>query len=197
MPMSVVVDRCRLACLTAVCLICLTSCALTRNAPPDSFARLVELSAVRLQISRQVALTKWDSGFPVADPPGDPREQQVVNAAAAEAARRGVSSELARAFVADQIEASKLVQIALIADWRRARRAPEEPRADLRAQLRPALDGLLPRFVDELQATRPQRETPDCRLRLADAIAHYAEAHGLAPLWVVALDRALARVCGD
>lgn len=196
MPISALVDRARVACLMATGLVTLTSCALAGQAPPNGFARLIDLSTVRLQISRQVALTKWDSGFPVADPPGDPREQQVVSAAAAEAARRGVSSELASAFVADQIEASKLVQTALIANWRRAGRAPEEPRADLGTQLRPALDRLLPRFIDELEATRPRREAPDCRDQLAHAIAHYADAHGLGTLWVVALDRALARVCG-
>jgi chorismate mutase len=157
----------------------------------------VELSASRLEISRQVALTKWDSGFPVADPPGDPREQQVIAAAAALAAERGVSTELASAFFSDQIEASKLIQIALIASWRRAGEAPSEPRADLSGQLRPALDQLRPMFIDELKATRRLREATDCRSRLAIAAADRARSYRLTPLFSVALDRGLARVCAD
>ena len=186
----------RLAGAVAACLF-LASCATAQPAPPSDFSRLVDLSASRLEISRQVALTKWDSGFPVADPPGDPREQQVIAAAAAEAAKRGVSPELASAFFADQIEASKLVQIALMTGWRRAGEAPKEPRADLSSQLRPALDRLRPMFIEELKATQRLRETPDCKSRLANAAADHTRARHMAPLFVVALDRGLARVCGD
>ncbi|MBT2301397.1 chorismate mutase [Variovorax paradoxus] len=175
----------------------LASCAAAQSETPSDFSRLVELSAARLDISRQVALTKWDSGSPVADPPGDPRDQQVIAAAAAQAAERGVSPELASAFFADQIEASKLIQIALIASWRRAGEAPSESRADLSAQLRPALDRLRPLFIDELKATRRLREAPECRSRLANATADHVRVHHLTPLFAAALDRGLARVCGD
>lgn len=113
---------------------------------------------------RQVVLTKWDSP---ADPPGDPREQEVVAAAAQEARVRGLPGELATAFFTDQIEASKLVRFALMARWRRGGGAPVEPRADLRNELRPALDRLRFRFIDELVATRSLRERPDCRERLS------------------------------
>ena len=183
-------------CVGAACVF-LASCATSQPAPPSDFSRLVDLSAARLEISRQVALSKWDSGFPVADPPGDPREQQVIAAAAAEAATRGVSPELASAFFADQIEASKLIQIALITRWRRAGEAPTEPRADLSAQLRPALDRLRPMFIDELKATQGLREATGCKGRLANATADLARARHLEALFVIALDRGLARVCGD
>lgn len=188
--------RDRFAGVIAACVF-LASCATAQPKPPSDFSRLVDLSAARLEISRQVALSKWDSGFPVADPPGDPREQQVIAAAAAEAAKRGVSPELASAFFADQIEASKLVQIALMTSWRRAGEAPTEPRADLSAQLRPALDRLRPMFIDELKATQGLREAPGCKSRLANATADLARVRHMAPLFVVALDRGLARVCGD
>ncbi|MGJ7491429.1 chorismate mutase [Variovorax sp. ZT4R33] len=196
MPKFVFAARCLSASVIPACVF-LASCATARSDPPSDFARLVDLSAARLEISRQVALTKWDSGFPVADPPGDPREQQVIAAAAAEAANRGVSPELASAFFADQIEASKLVQIALMTRWRRAGEAPAEPRADLSGQLRPALDRLRPMFIDELKAAQRLREAPDCRTRLANATADLARARQMAPLFVTALDRGLARVCGD
>ncbi len=189
-------DLARRAGMTAACMF-LASCAAAQPAPPSDFSRIVDLSAARLEISRQVALTKWDSGFPVADPPGDPREQQVIAAAAAEAAKRGVSPELASAFFADQIEASKLIQIALMTSWRRAGEAPTEPRADLSGQLRPALDRLRPMFIEELKTTQRLRESPECKSRLANATADLARARHMTPLFVVALDRGLARVCGD
>ncbi|SIR71217.1 chorismate mutase [Pseudacidovorax sp. RU35E] len=176
----------------------LTACAAPSGEPPScDVSRLVELGAKRLDISRQVALAKWDSGHPVADPPGDPREAQVIAAAAQEAAEHGVAPERANAFFADQIEASKLIQIGLIAQWHRSGGAPREPRADLRTALRPALDMLRPALIDALKSAEPYRGRADCKRCVADATAAYADAHRLPALFAVGLDRGLARVCGD
>ncbi|WP_295380764.1 chorismate mutase [uncultured Pseudacidovorax sp.] len=176
----------------------LTACAAPPGEPSNcDVSRLVELSAKRLDISRQVALAKWDSGHPVADPPGDPREAQVIAAAAQEAAARGVAPEQANAFFADQIEASKLIQIGLIAQWHRTGGAPREPRADLRTELRPTLDTLRPALIDALKLAEPYRGRADCTRCVADATAAYADAHLLPSLFAVGLDRGLARVCGD
>jgi chorismate mutase len=196
MHMRVLIRCLRAAGAMAVTLAAL-ACASDATGPDRSegFSTLVALSAARLDLSRQVALTKWDSRQPVADPPGDPREQEVVAAAAQEARSRGLPGELATAFFTDQIEASKLVQFALMARWRREGGAPAEPRADLRNELRPALDRLRPRFIDELAAIRSLRERPDCRERLAHATARHVDAHGLSPLFAIGLDRGLARVC--
>jgi chorismate mutase len=182
------------ACLVGMVLL---ACASDAHGPDPGtgFSQLVAMSAARLDLSRQVALTKWDTGQPVEDPPGDPREGQVVAAAAREADDRGLAHDVAVAFFTDQIEASKLVQFALMAEWRRGGRAPAETRADLRSELRPALDRLRPRFIDELIAIRSLRARPDCRRQLADATARHAAAHRLPPLYAIALDRGLARVC--
>lgn len=169
----------------------------TASAQRADFSKLVELSATRLEISRKVALTKWDTGHPVSDPPGDPREKAVIESAAAEGVGRGVSRELATAFFADHIEASTLVQIGLMANWRRTGHVPTEPRADLRAELRPALDRLRSFLLDELNATRNLRALPGCKTQLAIEAGAYVKAHDLAPLFAVGLDRGLARVCGD
>ena len=195
--------RVPIRCLRAAGAMALTmatlACASDATGPDRSegFSALVALSAARLDLSRQVALTKWDSRQPVADPPGDPREQEVVAAAAQEAGARGLPGELVTAFFTDQIEASKLVQFALMARWRREGGAPAEPRADLRNELRPALDRLRPRFIDELVATRSLRERPDCRERLTHATARHVDSHGLSPLFAIGLDRGLARVCAE
>lgn len=175
----------------------MSACAAPQAGPACDISRLVELSAVRLDISRQVALAKWDNGYPVADPPDDPREAQVIAAAGQQAAERGVSSELARAFFADQIEASKLIQIALIAEWRRSDAAPPGNRMDLSAQLRPALDRLRPALIDALKSAQPYRGTSECTRCVARATADYARANRLPTLFALGLDRGLARVCGD
>ena len=183
--------------LAAGCLVLWSAQGLAQVAPSQDFSKLVELSATRLDISRKVALTKWDTSQPIADPPNDPREKQVIAAAADEAARLGLSSDLASAFFADQIEASKLVQVELMAEWRRAGKAPTDPRADLKTELRPALDRLRSQFIGELIATQRLRDASNCRTGLAHAAQKHAQAHRLSPLYAIALDRGLARVCGD
>ncbi|MBS0339306.1 MAG: chorismate mutase [Proteobacteria bacterium] len=182
----------------AVALLAVASAASqAQPARASDFSRLVELSATRLDISRKVALTKWDSGAPIADPPSDPREKQVIDAAAEEARQRGLSTDLASAFFADQIEASKLIQFVSMATWRRSGKVPSDPRADLKSELRPALDKLKSQFIDALIATQALRESADCKSQLARSSASYVEGHRLAPLQAIALDRGLARVCGD
>ncbi len=162
---------------------------------PKDFSALVRLSALRLDLSRQVALVKWDTGQPVADPPGDPREQQVIAAAAMEAEARGLPRAGVSAFFEDQIEASKLVQFVLIAGWRRAGQAPDGPRRNLRAELRPALDRLRGLMIEELAITDPLRGTADCSQQLVHAIARHVQTNDLPPLDAIGLDRGLARAC--
>lgn len=173
------------------------ACAGATAAPSKDFSALIELCAARLEISRSVALTKWDTQQPVADPPGDPRERQVIDAASEEAARVGLRSETASVFFADQVEASKLVQFVLMADWRRSGGAPLGPRADLKTTLRPALDKLRSALIQELLATRELREAPECLQTLAVATHAHVQAHRLPAVYRIALDRGMARVCGD
>lgn len=166
-------------------------------AESKDFSKLIELSATRLEISRKVALTKWDTKMPIADPPNDPREKQVIDAASAEAKSSGLSSDLAPAFFADQIEASKLIQFVLMSEWTLSGKAPMEHRADLKTELRPALDRLRTQFIEELVATQKLREAPDCKVQLVNASAAYGRRQKLSPLYAIALARGLARVCGD
>lgn len=176
---------------------CVAFLVIEGEAAAQPLALLVELSAQRLDISRRVALVKWDSNAPVADPPGDPREGQVIAAAVEEATQRGLSAELAAGFFADQIEASKLKQFSLMANWRRTGSAPAEARADLKGELRPALDRLGVSLVEALVATEPLRQDPACRLEVAKATAIYVTTHQRDALDAVALDRGLARACGN
>jgi chorismate mutase len=82
---------------------------------------LVEVSAHRLALAKQVALAKWDRQAPVEDPP---REAQVVAAAVTEGESKGLDRKFVSNFFRAQIEANKIIQYSLLADWYRQGRAP-------------------------------------------------------------------------
>ncbi|CAB3762731.1 chorismate mutase [Paraburkholderia humisilvae] len=174
--------------------------ALLFAAPPSysapsngqAFLPLLDMTVARLHIARQVALSKWDSRKPVEDLP---REAEVIKAAAEEARSLGVPPQLATHFFADQIEANKLVQYGLLAQWHRDGHAPDEKRVDLKKDIRPELDRLQQGFIKTLADTTTLRAQPDCSAQLAQATQAYVVSHALDPLYAVAMDRALARVC--
>lgn len=159
------------------------------------FVPLIALCHQRLEISSQVAFAKWHSGQPVADPPEDPREQQVVAAASEEARARGVPLAWATSFFLDQIEASKLVQFVLMATWRR-QGAPGWRCPDLVTELRPQLDALRPRLIEELARLCDALQGAEWKAQLAREIGGYADDRQLQPLYTIALDRGLARLAG-
>ncbi|OLL31755.1 hypothetical protein BTH42_10635 [Burkholderia sp. SRS-W-2-2016] len=158
------------------------------------FLPLLDMTVARLHIARQVALSKWDSHKPVEDLP---READVIRAASEEARALGLPAELAMRFFADQIEANKLVQYGLIAQWHRAGRAPDDKRVDLTTDVRPKLDRLQQGIIQALVDTKSLRAQPDCNTQLARATQEYIASHALDPLYAMAMDRALARVCLD
>lgn len=163
-------------------------------AVPDAktFRPLIELTAVRLSIAKQVALVKWDSKSAIEDLP---REEAVLATARMEARAAGLSDQEATHFFSDQIEANKLVQYGLHAQWRRMGGAPNEPRANLASDIRPWLDGLQKEFLEVLISTRDLRTEKGCGERLAREVRLYITSEALEPLYGLAVERALARVC--
>ena len=163
-------------------------------AVPDAktFRPLIELTAVRLSIAKQVALVKWDSKSAIEDLP---REEAVLATARMEARAAGLSDQEATHFFSDQIEANKLVQYGLHAQWRRMGGAPDEPRANLARDIRPWLDGLQKEFLEVLISTRDLRTEKGCGERLAREVRLYITSEALEPLYGLAVERALARVC--
>ncbi|MCW3478882.1 chorismate mutase [Neisseriaceae bacterium JH1-16] len=153
---------------------------------------LVDAVAQRLAVADQVALAKWDGGKAVED---RPREQQVIAGAVAQSVATGLEGDRVARFFADQIEANKLVQYALLADWRRAGAAPAMPRASLVSEIRPRLDRLQGLLLQLLAASSVQRRQQDCSVRLAKLAGNYAQRHGNDAVHAIALDRALASVC--
>jgi chorismate mutase len=176
--------------IAALLAFCVTpSLAAGSNASLDD---LIDAAAYRLSIADQVALTKWDSKKAVEDLP---REKVVIDGAVKLAASRGLSTERATDVFADQIEANKLVQYQLLAQWERAGKAPADPRPDLIHDIRPKLDVLQSRLIDGLIRTSDLTTQSDCPQAVATAVGAYVSSKRLDTLHAIALDRATARIC--
>src|ERR1700754_5143083 len=87
----------------------------------DQLQPIVETSARRLNLAREVAFAKWDNGAAVEDPP---REQRVIASAVAEGKIDGLDPEVVSNFFRAQIEANKVVQSSLLSTWHKEGRAP-------------------------------------------------------------------------
>ena len=130
----------------------------TPSPAPEPLQPLLATINERLNIADQVALTKWDSGKPIQD---STREAQVIANARKIAIEKKVDADEAAELIAAQIEANKLVQYGLIAQWQAARNAPDVPRPDLN-QIRPKLDELQSRLLQQYADFVPYRVDPEC-----------------------------------
>jgi chorismate mutase len=160
----------------------------------DKLQPLVEASARRLALAKQVAIAKWDSQAPVED---QSREAQVIMHAVKEGESRGLDGIFVSNFFRAQIEANKIVQYSLLADWSRAGRAPAHAPINLANTVRPELDGLQTALIATLADTATIRVNPRCHADIARAVGQYVSAHKHDPwpLPTIALDRALAATC--
>jgi chorismate mutase len=157
---------------------------------------LMEASARRLALAREVALAKWDTRSPVEDPA---REAAVINAAVKDGELRGLDPTSVSHFFRAQIEANKIVQYSLLAQWYRAGTAPAHRPTNLDAVIRPELDQLEKKLVEVLAGTAAIRAGAACRADTAKAVGKYlaAHKHDADPLLAIALDRAMAATCYD
>jgi chorismate mutase len=160
----------------------------------DRLRPLVETSARRLLIAEQVALAKWDSGAAVED---SPREAQVIRDVLRDSSSRGLDPISISNFFKAQIEANKIIQYSLLADWRRSGRAPAHAPMNLATTIRPELDRLQTALIAELADTVAIRASTTCRANVAKATGKYVleHKHEAGPLKSIALDRALAASC--
>jgi chorismate mutase len=160
----------------------------------DVLQRLVATSAQRLIIAEQVALAKWDNGMPVEDVS---REAQVIATAVRAGQTRGLDRTSVSNFFGAQIEANKLVQYSLLAEWRRVGKAPRHAPVDLANTIRPELDQVDTALIAELGESTATRASTSCRIDIAKAVGRYVSLHenSLGPLKAIALDRALATAC--
>jgi chorismate mutase len=86
---------------------------------------VIDASAQRLELAREVALAKWDDGAPVEDVA---RERQVIHAAITAGREAGLPAEFVSRFFSAQIEANKLIQYALLTTWQGQGKAPRHSR---------------------------------------------------------------------
>ena len=160
----------------------------------DRLQALIATSAQRLSIGKQVALSKWDSKVPVEDAP---REAHVIAAAIQAGELRGLDQTSVAPFFKAQIEANKLVQYSLLAEWYRLGNSPVHSSIDLANTIRPELDQIQTALIAELADTTNIRAKASCPTDLAVAVGKYVAAHqaDLRNLDAIALDRALATAC--
>jgi chorismate mutase len=155
---------------------------------PKSLMPLLKVLNERLNIADSVALTKWDSGKPVQD---SPREVQVIDNAKKQATEKGLNPDDIGQLLAAQIEANKLVQYGLLSDWQAKGKAPNVARPDLAKQIRPQLDDLQNRLLQEYAEFAPYRNDANCANWLTHSRAHLAKD----PLHQLALIRATGELC--
>ena len=155
---------------------------------------LVEISARRLAIAEQVALAKWDSHAAAED---QRREAQVVMSAVKDGELKGLDGKFVANSFRAQIEANKLVQYSLLAQWHRSGIAPAHKPIDLDTAIRPKLDRLQLELIAELAEIRDIQASPTCPIYIAKAVGKYLQAHkhDAGTLQAIALDRALAATC--
>src|SRR6201999_791091 len=96
-------------------------------------------------------------------------------------------------FFRAQIEANKLIQYSLLSGWLAEGKAPPHGPVDLAKQIRPQLDAIQIRLIDELAKTADLRSNQSCGVRVARAVADYVGAHKLNPdsRDAVAIERAM------
>lgn len=156
------------------------------------FGAVLTVSAERLRLAEAVAASKYARGAAVED---RVREAAVIEAAVRQGAALGLDAAYLRRNVAQQIEANKWIQYALLAEWRASGGAPEGPVADLQREVRPQLDRLQLRLLEGLAGLQPLREQADCPARLQAELFAFAAQQSLDRLQRTALLRALDSVC--
>ncbi|MFV3404334.1 gamma subclass chorismate mutase AroQ [Pseudomonas sp. NY15463] len=173
--------------LRALCLPLLLGSCSASTAPHNELLPLLVAIEQRLELARSVAHHKWEHALAV-DAPA--REQQVLAQVRRAAPDYGLSPERAETFFADQIEANKLVQYALLDRWAARGQNSLSSTRDLTHELRPRLDSLQFTLLNELAAL--DRQPPaDCPRALANALIRRTQD----PLHHLALIRATGQLC--
>ena len=91
------------------------------------------------------------------------REDHIIASATKGAQSRGLDPTSVSNFFKAQIEANKLVQYSLLAEWRRVGKAPDHTPVDLTNAIRPELDEMDKQLIAELEETTDIRAGASCR----------------------------------
>lgn len=165
----------------------------TAHAPdPAALHPVADLAAQRLATADLVAAAKWGTDSPIDDPA---REQQVLDAVAAQAEQVGADPDEVRVIFRDQIEANKLVQRALFRRWTDHPDQAPTTRPDL-SVVRQEINRINTALVQALADTASDRDAFTCRPELALAAVQVHHEDRLDALHTRALVRALRSICG-
>ena len=152
---------------------------------------IAELAAERLATADLVAAAKWGTDSPIDDPA---REQQVLDAVAAQAEQLGADPDEVRVIFRDQIEANKLVQHALFQRWTDHPDQAPTTRPDL-SVIRQEINRINTALVQSLADTTADRDALICHPELALAALQVHHEDHLDALHTRALFRALRSIC--
>ncbi|KMY85405.1 Periplasmic chorismate mutase I precursor [Candidatus Paraburkholderia calva] len=156
------------------------------------FTNVIALVSQRLALAEPVARYKWARHEPVTD---EPRENVLLNQVEEKAKSAQINPDFARQFFRDQIDASKDVQNALIANWRVAKAKPDGAPPDFAKETRPKFDRLTQSLIGALARIEPVRHADDCPLRLADSLARWKHLTRYDASMNAPLMHALSHVC--
>jgi len=112
---------------------------------------LFDLIGYRLDLMKDVAATKWQSKTAIED---QDRESIVIETAAADALKYGLTPASSRFFFAMQIEAAKEIQRYWFDEWAGGREF-EPPQADLNKEIRPKLLSMGTSIVEAIADSYP------------------------------------------
>ncbi|MEU9397313.1 chorismate mutase [Streptomyces sp. NPDC048324] len=157
----------------------------------DGLLPVAALAADRLATADLVAAAKWGTDSPIDDPA---REQQVLDTVAAQARQIGADPDEMRRVFRDQIEANKLVQRALFAEWTAHPDRAPTTKPDLNV-VRATINRINTDLARSLADTTPERVSPNCgpELLVAAVEVHHEKHQDL--LHTTALARSLAHIC--
>ncbi|GAB4179728.1 MAG: hypothetical protein Fur0032_20480 [Terrimicrobiaceae bacterium] len=133
---------------------------------------MVELTADRLELAREVAWYKYREGLPVLD---RKREKESLRALVALGRERGLSSASVSGYFRAQMKASRMLQSYLIAGWQAGSPVPSSRPRSLAGSIRPEIDACNRGILDELAISGSQARGR----QLADRAATYFRARNL------------------
>jgi chorismate mutase len=165
-----------------------TAAAAPRATP---LAAIAQLSAQRVEVADQVAAAKYGTSSPIDDPA---REAVVIADAEQQATALGIDPAPVAKIFRDQIEASKVVQRALFAEWDADPSLVPTTRPSL-ATIRVELNTIDTELVQAIATAETILQAPSCDGQLTAAAVHARHQQSLDTLHFAALLRALPSVC--
>lgn len=164
--------------------------AIASSAIAAPSAELKDAIAERLLLMDDVARYKWNHALPVVDAQ---REAALLERTTAEAVAIGLPEAYARCVITAQIDASRTLQLDLVATWQRDKQPPFADVPDLAAVQRPAIDAATHRLLEQLHAAMCGLSDEPTRAELQKVPALLAQqraawAIATATLWPVPAD---------